>query len=233
MIDFPIILINCERDKARLEAVDKEIRSQGLTYEKLSATDKYELTDREIESYSKFQALLSTTRELSLGEIACAHSHYRTWQNVADGPASLALIIEDDIKITSSLPEALDIARENIQEFDVLILRTDRRASDTAVQLPVPFKLVSFRKRPNRACAYVLTKSAAKTLLNYRFPIRMPLDDLLGAFKIHGLRVRGIKPFPVDIASVSSSIWEKTKIPKKSRALRKLRSILRLFTNYY
>ncbi len=229
----PIFLINCERDKERLNAADKELRSQGLDYQLLVATDKYKLTEQQLQQYSKFQALLSSARELSTGEIACAHSHYRAWEKVANGKAPVALILEDDVKISPLLTDALKIATDHTQQFDILLFRTDRRASEMNIPMPAPFKLVSYRKRPNRACAYVLTQSAAKKLLAYRFPIRMPLDDLLGAFRIHGLRIRGLKPYPVDIASVSSSIWEKSAMPQRSRKLRKLRSFLRLFTRYY
>lgn len=231
-----VFYINLECAKDRKLLMEAQFEELGLPFERIAATNKNCLTQAERAKYSKFQAALSSARQLGDGEIACALSHYRIWHRMLDENLDTALIFEDDVIIDERIFAFLQSIEQIQTQFECINLKTDRHPLGEVESVAELGHLTSFHKKPNRACSYLLTKQGASRLLEYAYPIRMPLDDLLGRFEMTKIKIYGLHPQIVQLEterSNSSTIWEGKSMLRKSRMLRKIRSLLRLFTQWF
>jgi glycosyl transferase, family 25 len=139
-------------------------------------------------------------RPLSPAEIGTYASHFKLWEWLANSDYDQAIIFEDDVIVDWAIIEKLTISRFN--DYGINLLRLH-------VLYPFYGKMVKYRLfSPNThlvrivgkvpgAAAYLLTKSAASTLvLNYS-TIATPLDWILARYWEHHILSYCMFPFPV------------------------------------
>ncbi|MFB9725688.1 family 16 glycosylhydrolase [Haloechinothrix salitolerans] len=118
---------------------------------------------------------IAMTRE----EIAVALSHIETWRRVVTGDDTTALILEDDVVMTSGFARRLKATWTALQDpsgspdFDLLYLAY----KDVSTETTRPGADPVHRREPGvwEAAAYVLTKAGAQKLLD-RLPAFGPID---------------------------------------------------------
>jgi len=116
-----IVVINLERDKARLATVAAEFARCGMAFGRFAAVDGLAMPAA-LSSYF-FGAAGRPNPTLTKGEIGCYASHLMVWRRVASGQCpAVTLICEDDIRLpqdfagvlsaaVASAPEGWDIIR--------------------------------------------------------------------------------------------------------------------------
>jgi glycosyl transferase, family 25 len=133
---------------------------------------------------------------LSKAEIACFHSHRKSWQQIIDEGLEVALILEDDIALDPEVfPAALRLALSMVQPDDVIRFPYKRReeagrviAQEGGVSLWLPWK-VAFGTQ-----AQIVTREAAQRLLHATERFDRPVDCLLQMPWEHGARVLSVWP---------------------------------------
>jgi len=87
------LYINLDRSPERRQWIERQAVSLGLDLERISAMDG---------------ALLhAAPATISVGALACFHSHRKAWEMVADGDDRYVAIFEDDVHMSPDLPRFL------------------------------------------------------------------------------------------------------------------------------
>lgn len=114
-----IYVVNMDSRTDRWAHVSKQLDNLGLKYERLSATVGKELSIEQQKLFNKRKFLLEQKKPVVLGEIGCAYSHRRIWQNIIDNDIDYALVLEDDVNLDVKLLDFL-ANEKNYNEFDML-----------------------------------------------------------------------------------------------------------------
>lgn len=141
-------LINLDSRADRLAFVTEQLRLLNLDCERFSAVRGDMLTESQQALFDRQQFILEQKKEVVLGEIGCAISHRTIWQKMVDENLPFALILEDDIQVSTDLPDFL--ANELFYcSFDFLNLSSTepyRLDADVLQQL----KVAEITERPNK-----------------------------------------------------------------------------------
>ncbi len=218
----PIWVLNLERDIEKRKFMEQQFHQLGVdNYQIINAFDGKTLADDDLKFYSKKIALRDFGRELTPGELGCALSHIRMWQRIIDDNLSEVLILEDDARIGKALLDVL--AHRNKLPADYQHINFSTRAK----QIPFGdfitdiYRASNHTERPYSAFAYLLTREGAKFLLDFVFPVYMPIDNFVS---ISGIKSYGVFPPVVVLADFKSSIgrrWDN--MPEPGFFLRKFR----------
>lgn len=198
---IPIYVINLQRSPQRLAHAASELARHELGFERIDAIDGRSLSRSHIDAV--YDAELNKKRfyaPLSLGEIACYMSHRKAWQKLLDSDHEAAVILEDDIDVTSGLRTVVDDSLLSLPDWDLIKIAQPFKPK---VATPItPFHdltLVDYRqdKPPMGACGYVVSRRGARKLLACERFFR-PVDvDMQWQWET-GCHVQGLTPYCVD-----------------------------------
>lgn len=164
-----IFVINLDKDKARMESIDFQLRQLGISYERVPGVYAKNMTKEErCKVVNRFRWWCAVGRDVVPAEIGCALSHYGIYKRMSSD--DVVCILEDDIKID-------DTFAERLQEVESFIDKTK----------PQVVMLSSHNcKREGRGIvrsktaicsdAYVITQLAARALLGANLPMQVPCD---------------------------------------------------------
>ena len=187
-------VIHLRRSISRLDAVrDLQARCPVQVFVQ-DAIDGSLLDESSITScYTR--SLLSPKYPFSLrpAEIAIFLSHRSCWRRMIDEGADAALILEDDVGLSSEFDDAFSLACEHIHDLGVVQFqfRKFRGEARTAV---VPAGVSGLRIHehvvvPLGAVAQLVSKEAAERLMEVTGRFDRPVDTFLQLRKITGQRV--------------------------------------------
>lgn len=183
------LLINLAESKDRLSKMTCRLKKLGVEYERIEAINGKQLTQATKDSltypYNHFESKVRYTRELTDGEIGCFLSHRMCWEKLVASNEDFALIMEDDIEIStlaskyllssSWVPPSVDICQlsclETIQKGRI---KNDFLKIDEFVTLIIPVY-----PTPLGCQCYLISKHAAKTALMFSKKFPCPVDDFL------------------------------------------------------
>ncbi len=208
-----VFCINLERSRSRFKFMKGQFEKYNMDYEFFKATDGYQLSDEEIAKHYDTNNMYPR-RQLNKGEIGCFLSHYKLIGEIITRNIPYALIMEDDVIISSKLSIFLDMLDEIIVDGEVYSLFASLPES-------VNFKLVRTNTefdivRPDKeelvqgAVAYIVTRSAAQTMHEKLLPINNVFDDwrwIVNEGYINQFNV--VYPHPVDLVDWYSDIHER------------------------
>lgn len=99
--------INLDRRVDRRQNIESQLFALDIKAQRVSASLGSELTQEQksFVSFEDFYCLMK--RPISDGEIGCALSHRRIWQQIVEKDIAYALILEDDVTIDKRLVELL------------------------------------------------------------------------------------------------------------------------------
>jgi glycosyl transferase family 25 len=154
-------------------------------------------------------ALVRAGRALRPGELGCYASHYAVWQEFLDTPAKQLLVFEDDV-----LVDWVAVQRLAAQDFASIGVHVLKLFATFPIQArTVRHKFYSDHSHLVRVqgyCygtqAYLLTRTAARALLESCAVLDMPIDWAMSRYWVYGHPNYAVVPYPVIERLVPSSI---------------------------
>lgn len=233
-----IFVINLRESIARRDAIERQLRGLGLSYELFPAItgNGLSLTEK-AQHYDETWFVRNEGRPAQPGELGCALSHIAVYRLILERNLPHALILEDDAWLNPNLPELLEaIAQKYAQEERNIILLTWYRALSLrkVESLWLSYHVAEAR---SAVCAhgYVVTNAAACALVEVLYPIRHLADCWAWLRRHHIVSVWAV--FPTCITadlSYQSSIREPcTNHRQRSLMERLIRRVYRGFWSFY
>ena len=214
MSSLPEVFINLSKDVKRCEQMTSQLRQIGLGASRLPAVWWADLSgDKQRWYFSSALNQRQYFKPLGNGEKGCYASHVLAWQQLLAGDAPALVVLEDDVRLLPALPQVLQaIAQLPAQSWDMVKLY-GREHEKIAQQMPLAdtgVQLITYRRVPSFAAAYVISRAGAQKLLASRVPFGRPVDVDMRFWFENGVRTFGVFPSVValDDTSAESSIWQ-------------------------
>lgn len=183
------LLINLDRSTDRLNRMKDQLNKLGIEYSRIDAIDGSKLSDNQISQItyplSHYESKFRFTRELTRGEIGCFLSHRKCWSELLRSNHRFALIMEDDIKISSCAAPYLCSTTWIPADVDICQLSSLKnqlrgKISPQIIEIDSNLKLVAPLLPPPLGCqCYIISKRAAKVALSLSEKLPAPVDDFL------------------------------------------------------
>lgn len=200
---FDALVINLDRDHARLEAVMASCAAVGIRAERLAAVTPQTLPDR---MRPWFHAPDGSARgDMMPGEIGCYASHLLAME-AAIARGRPVLVLEDDAILTPAMARLADMMQAAPSDWGLLRLSCRTKQPCLRVGRGEGFDIVSYWRTANYAVGYVVTPDGARRFLE-AFPVRTrPVDEDMRRLWLHDVPSYGVVPEPVLHNGVVSSI---------------------------
>ncbi len=200
-LQFPglmVLLINLPRSTDRLARMQARLQALGLGYEVLEAVDGRARWSELLPSVDVRAFERHVGRDVLPGEIGCYHSHLQAWQRFLASDAHTLLVLEDDMVFADDFVQALRIALQGAEHWDMLKLAKIRAKQPVCQGLLGPYRLNAYIGPATGFGAYLIQRKTAQRLLPTLLPIRAPIDRELEQVHRHDLRHFGLEPFPAE-----------------------------------
>ncbi|MGP4842516.1 glycosyltransferase family 25 protein [Marinobacter sp. 1Y8] len=179
-----LYVINLDRDVRRLEQLSLQLDGLGLPFERIAAVDGRDVSDSD---YHRFQQARPRQNKRWLrGQMGCFLSHYKAWEKIAAGAESYGVVLEDDIYLSGDagcyvthsdwIPESADVIRLEPSTNRMLLARQEVLQLGGRVFYPV-------KSTAWCAGAYILSRRAAKQLIELPASAHQPADAMLFSFQ--------------------------------------------------
>lgn len=120
---FSIRIISLESEVERRSDLKKILERMNIDYYFYNAFDARGLSEEDIKKYySPLQREIAKRRPLTRGEIGCALSHMKCYEDFLENDEEILLVLEDDADLTDFDIGILDFYRNISVNFDVLII---------------------------------------------------------------------------------------------------------------
>ena len=201
-----IFVINLERSADRKAHITKQLDNLNVTYKFIDAIDGQRLSDDEIKMHrvDTFPPWPSfNQRHLIKSEIGCLLSHLKIYRKIIDEDIERACIFEDDCVFENDLGILLKSEQLKRSDYELLLLGhtgqhqdTSRGAECSSKKEPVlsRYHIAKPVECPLGAYAYIIKQCAARKLLQYAYPLRLPTDCLMGHAPAIGVKLRILTP---------------------------------------
>lgn len=181
-------LLNLDKDTDRLVAADQQLKTLGIQYERVSAVYGKSLTQEQLKKYfNPFRARLYKGARSSVGIIGCTLSHLFVYKRMIDENIPVALIMEDDLRLSPGFTAALKYVEENVDlNLRQVILFSDHRGG-VHTRISQSDESPQIVEVDSDMCseAYVITLAAARELYRINFPVVADVDAW-GRFRRRG-----------------------------------------------
>ncbi len=98
---IPVFLINLDRSPERLASFENQVEELGLTFERVTAVDRCDISEEEVKRLQKNSSQLFPWDK---GAMGCFLSHRKVWQIIVKRELDWAFIAEDDLHIAKVKP---------------------------------------------------------------------------------------------------------------------------------
>jgi glycosyl transferase family 25 len=203
--DLMVLLINLDRSERRRLVMEQRLSDLGLSYTRFPAVDGTAewATLQDSVDIPLFQR--NVGRDVLKGEIGCYHSHLRAWQKFLDSDSETLLVFEDDVVFGPDFLNAIRIAIEHKDKWDILNLNKIRAKQPVCQAKLEGYALNAYIGPLTGMGAYLMNKHSAFNLLPLMLPIQLPIDLLLDRVHHHRLRRFGLEPFPSNVDDENQS----------------------------
>lgn len=169
-----VLLINLDQARERLESAVRQLSSLGVAYERISGVYGKGLTEEERRmAFSAFRWWCAMGRAIVSAEIGCALSHYKIYRQMAeDEKLPYCCVIEDDIALSPHFKETLrDVEGWLDPTKPQVVILSDHQNAHGSLSAGIHRSL-------GGTCTdgYVLTRVAARNLLDANLPMIVPCD---------------------------------------------------------
>lgn len=173
-----LYLINLDRSLDRLQRLENIFSQLNLNFIRVQAVDGKLLEDPLIEKLTQQRTWYEP---LTRGEIACFLSHKSALQLVADGKDNYAAIFEDDVTLSTDAAEFLSNEDWIPKTADIVKIETHGKKVwlGKAQKLKNEHSISRLKSRHIMAAAYIVSKTAAKRLVNLMEQATAPFDHYL------------------------------------------------------
>lgn len=177
-----VFVLNLDRDRERLEAVDKQLRRLGVEYERIPAVYGKSLSTAEKNSkVNRFRWWCAVGRPITDGELGCALSHATAYRKIVKEELPMACVLEDDVVLDDRIPLVLNGLSQMLQSAvsQVALLSNhsypEGQVGDGHNGFRSPSGMVDLSltaiESDMFAEGYVITSAAAKALLRANDPV--------------------------------------------------------------
>ena len=136
--------------------------------------------------------------QTNYGQIGCYFSHLKSLQTFLDSPHQHAIIAEDDALPVNNLGEIVDRALDFQPTWDILRLAGFHNPHPKPYATLIGnYKLCVCFTRLCGTGAYLVTRKAAKVLLDRLDPMLVPIDHAIDREWVYGLRSAAVVPLPI------------------------------------
>jgi GR25 family glycosyltransferase involved in LPS biosynthesis len=104
--DYPVLVINRDRDAGRLARFQNTCRQFGIRSERLRAIDLGNPSEVPREFESQIGDTFSGKNRFLRGAVGCFLSHAKAWRAVLDGGYEAGFVCEDDARFLAPLPSS-------------------------------------------------------------------------------------------------------------------------------
>ena len=216
----------------RFNYISQQLEQQNLSSKRIPGVDIKERQDLKNKYYSKVRNKLDYHTPLTDGEIGCYIAHRNAWKAILDDDIDFGLVLEDDAYLKENLKLILDNLHNTKSDWDILKLAdlSTSPRKGTNIEKFQKFDIQSYYKPPTLCIAEVITRKGAKILLNLSNTFGRPVDVDKQWFCFKGLKIKGIKPYPVNCnnqfkSEIDSIQNRKYSLSFKERFIRRLKRI--------
>ena len=216
----------------RFNYISQQLEHQNLSFKRIPGVDIKERQDLKNKYYSKVRNKLDYHTPLTDGEIGCYIAHRNAWKAILDDDIDFGLVLEDDAYLKENLKLILDNLHNTKSDWDILKLAdlSTSPRKGTNIEKFQKFDIQSYYKPPTLCIAEVITRKGAKILLNLSNTFGRPVDVDKQWFCFKGLKIKGIKPYPVNCnnqfkSEIDSIQNRKYSLSFKERFIRRLKRI--------
>jgi glycosyl transferase family 25 len=192
-------ILHLERASARAANVRSLSASLPIESEVLAAIDGARLSAEEVEqAYARRRFRPIYPFPLTRTEVGVFLSHRAAWRRIVDDALDFAFIFEDDAAIDPSAFAALvDFVTLERPAWDYVLLPAQPIRSGTPVASRGGLTLLRPDAPPLRAIAQIVSRDAAKRLLERTLPFDRPIDTLMQMPWVTGKPVLVASPSPI------------------------------------
>ena len=210
-----VYVINLATSTKRWERTSARLSELGISHERFDAIDGRQNPHSLFERYDDRQREKYRRKALSGGELGCFASHFLLWQKCIELNKPI-VVLEDDLIINSSLPEALNIAQEQIVNLRYLRLAGTYPKPKTFKKIKSlgQFDLVDHIRGPAGTLGYVISPSAANALIKHAEKWFIAVDDYMDHYWWHSVDCYSLMPFSIEVAENDSDIVRVRKEPQ-------------------
>ena len=201
----PVFVINLRRREDRWAAISDELDRLGMETRRVEALDGSHATSEDFAPFVRPDGW-ARRRYLDPASAACIVSHRNALVRfLGETDALAALILEDDVKLASDLPDFLTAAEFVLTGTRLLKLDVGRTDSPRRRPLGSPVGTIQGRQlHPIRswvpgAGAYVVTRDAAEAVVQHCYHVTEEFDSFLLDLQISRL-ARQLRPVLVQPA---------------------------------
>ena len=221
-----ILVISLKRSLDRRKKVGQEMSRIDLPWKFLDAVDGSALITPPPE-YKSAKVKRLQGYDLTPNEIGCYLSHREAWKCcIAAGIPTL--ILEDDFVLSPNFEETLLTLLANIQCWRFVRLQGLYEVPCHPIVDVSGVSLVQNKGDAVGATAYLLKPEVAQKLVQYSEDIYEPVDHFLEHQQKHGLAFLAIRPYPVDITRVKSTIADRPEREPIMGLKKRIRSVARV-----
>lgn len=203
-----VLVINLDKDTARLAKIANQLEALGLAWTRIPAVHGARLTAEQrqrlvdVEGYGRRHGMTPNA-----GEIGCYLSHLDAARALLASDATQALVLEDDVGLTPDVPAILDALADNADRWDMVKLSAVHRGTPQPVaRLGERHHLTVMLSQCTGSSAYVMNRHAAQVYLDRLLPIRLPYDHAYDRGWTLGIKVRRVDP----LVALHDSLIEST-----------------------
>ncbi len=222
--DVGIWLINLPKDVVRRTKMERQLSEMKLTWTLFTAID-----GRANEAALRLQAdpkayARNMGSPLLPGKLGVYASHLAVWENLIASDHKAALILEDDVAFHSNFGEALDVALNNSDLWDLVRFNCIRAKLSVMQAQLGDYKLNAYIGPFTGNACYVIHRDVAQRLIKGLWPQTRALDHELNRFFVHQYRQFGLEPWSshIDDGGVSTITGANFALAKKFAWYRRL-----------
>ena len=172
--------INLDRDQSRRTLTERQLRSNGLTFQRVEAVDKEIVTSL---AYPKVDRHKWRCPRWDISDLSAAvfMSHRKAWQAVIKSEVKAALIMEDDVALDEAFQSSIRSLFDCCEKYDILRINSfiQKRVFGQAIPLGEKQYADSIIQEMADAGAYIVTRSACLELVSQTVSFCDHLDDFV------------------------------------------------------
>ncbi len=183
---YKIFIINLKKDTDRRKYIESHLQENNLDYEIIDAVYGKDLTPEELETITDLKlSQKKMGKTISLNEIGCSLSHQKVYKKIINDNLDGAIILEDDIVLSSNFSEIINSISKN-----KYLLKDNCWVGFGKAYIDIKDKIFNINEyfaihsspRTKGAFAYYIDKVAAQNLITYNKKIIYVADWFFGGY---------------------------------------------------
>ena len=198
------------------------LRSLGMEFEILKATDWKELTEQDCSMVDSATRERQGQKPLSKAMVAAVTSHRRALAQLIASDDEMVVILEDDVTILPEFKDVLALVESSEIEFDVIFLHRGRsKNAFVPLECMGQYRLGIVKFSDWGTQGYIITRRAAQRYFEHHPKIVYRSDHSLHAYWENGLETFSLDPPVVyhENQAGSHSFLNEVKIDGRSRSV--------------